>query len=87
MGVGSVEGWDGLDEELPFSKDSPPGEDGYEWGGEGGILDPSALRIGVSVGLIILSPKGFKSRPVPSSFSLILEISKGWLSSLLGYLM
>ena len=67
IGVGGVEGWD---EELPSSEDSSPEEEGYEGGGDGGILDPPAA--GVRIGYV-----GFKVRSVPPSFSLILEKSNG----------
>ena len=71
MGVGGVKILYDSDEDLPSSDNSPPKEDGDEPGGEGGIPDPPAPRVGVSVGLIVSSPRGFKSRPVPSSCSLI----------------
>jgi hypothetical protein len=65
MRVGGVEGCDSFDEEFPLSEDSPPEEDGDEPGGEGGIPDPPAPRIGVSVGSVVILPKGFSGRPVP----------------------
>jgi hypothetical protein len=65
MGVGGIEGCDGSDEELASSEDSPSEEDGDESSEEGGIPDPPAPRICVSIRLVVLSPKGFWSRPVP----------------------
>jgi hypothetical protein len=65
MRVGYVEGCDGSDEELPWSENSHPEEDGDEPGGEGGIPDALTPRIGVSIGLVALLPKGFSGRPMP----------------------
>jgi hypothetical protein len=75
--IGGVEGYDGTDEELPLSEDSPPKEDGDESGGEGGILDHLAPRIGVSLGLVVCPPNGFGRRPMPCSCSQISEKSRG----------
>jgi hypothetical protein len=74
MGIGGVEGCDGPDEELPSSEDSPPEEDGDESGGEGGIPDPPAPRIGISVGLVVFSPNGFGADQCLQLFSDIREI-------------
>jgi hypothetical protein len=82
MDIGRVEGCDGPDEELHSVEDTPPGEDGYDSGGEGGILDPPAPRIGILVGLVVFSPNAFGSRPVPCSCSRISKKSRGGLSGL-----
>jgi hypothetical protein len=55
---------------MPSSKESPPEEEGYDGGGEGGIPDPPAA--GVRIGSV-----GFTVRLVPPICSLILEKSKG----------
>jgi hypothetical protein len=62
---------------MPSSDDSPPEEDGGEIGGEGGIPNSLVPRIGVLIVLVVLYPRGFESRLVPSSCSQISKKSKG----------